>query len=134
MSSEDIWFVGKFDDPNDPRQLEELWAWMMRIQNRLNQFDPNAFALAWIEGAAAGQVISSMGVGSAPVWDATPTLTGATFSGLTASQLVATNASKELVSDATNYVIGVGTNRIFVSATEPTSPPAEVGDIWIDVS
>jgi hypothetical protein len=107
---------------------------MMKMQSRLNQFDPNSFSLAWIEGAIAGQVIQSMGVGVAPVWEDEVLLKNLTLSGLTASQLVATNASKQLISDETNYVIGIGTNRIFVSATEPTSPPAEAGDIWIDVS
>lgn len=104
------------------------------MQGRLNQFDQNAFALAWLEGYAAGAVIASAGVASAPVWSTAPLLTGLRLSGLTASQLVATDASKNLVSDATNYMIGIGTKRIFVSATEPTSPPAETGDIWIDIS
>lgn len=98
--AEDISFVGKFDDPNDPRQLEELWAWIMRMQSRLNQFDPNSFSLAWIEGAASGQVIASMGVGVAPVWEDQPTLTDLTLTGLTASRVVATDASKQLTSVA----------------------------------
>jgi len=100
LLSEDIWFTGKLNDLNDPQQLEELWAWMMKMQGRLNQFDPNSFSLAWIEGATAGQVIQSMGVGVAPVWEDNALLTNLTLSGLTASQLVATDASKVLTSYA----------------------------------
>lgn len=107
--AEDIWFVGKLNDLNDPQQLEELWAWMMKMQGRLNQFDPNSFSLAWIEGAVAGQVIQSMGVGVAPVWEDEVLLKKLTLSGLTASQLVVTDASKLLSSLATITVALGGT-------------------------
>lgn len=98
--AEDIFFVGKFDDPNDPRQQEELWAWMMRVQGRINQFDPESISTSWMEGAAAGQVLRTDGLGTPPVYDDVILLTQLTLAGLTASRLVATDASKVLTSYA----------------------------------
>jgi hypothetical protein len=140
--TEDISFVGKFDDAQDPRQLEELNQWIQKMQNRMNQFDPGSFSLAWIAGAAAGQVIASMGVGVAPVWNDSPTLTGLTLNGLSASALVATNASKQLVSDTNSYMLAGGsggggggtpaTYKITISDTEPPAP-RNVGDLWVQI-
>jgi hypothetical protein len=130
--SERRFLPGKFTDLTEPRQLGTLNDILTQLLAVTNAFDQNSFALAWLEGATAGQVIASKGVTNPPEWDASPSLTGATFSGLTASTLVATNASKALVSDTTNYVIGVGTNTITVGAVAPVGPA--VGDIWVDTS
>ena len=129
---EDIFSVGKFTDLQDLRQLSELNNLLSQILARLNQFDPNSFSLAWIEGYAAGAVIASAGVTNAPQWEESPTLTGLTLTGLTGSKLVRTTAGKVLSSDPKSYIEGVGTAKLTVSATEPTGPA--VGDIWLDSS
>ena len=122
---------GKLTDLSDPRQLGRLNDLLAQLCAIANSFDQNSFALAWIDGDVAGKVIASKGIGVAPEWDASPTLTGARLSGLSASQLVATNSSKDLVSDGTNYIEGVGVNKITVSATPPVGPA--VGDVWLEI-
>lgn len=104
--TEDIFFLGRIDNLEDPRQLEELNQWIIRVQGRVNQIDPSSLPLAWIEGYVAGAVIASMGVDIAPQWQTAPTLTGLTLSGLTASQVVTTNASKELTATASPTITG----------------------------
>lgn len=96
--TERLFLPGKFTDLSgkDPRQLGLLTDLVNQLLAITNSFDQNSFALAWIEGSAAGQVIVSKGVGNAPEWDTAPTLTGATFSGLTASKLVVTDGAKAL--------------------------------------
>jgi hypothetical protein len=130
--SERLVIGGKLTNLQDPQQLGRLNDLLAQLCAITNNFDANSFALAWIDGFAAGAVISSRGVGNAPEWDTSPTLTGATLTGLSASQLVATNAGKQLVSDASNYIIGAGVNTITVSATPPVAPIT--GDLWVDVS
>lgn len=100
---------GAFTDLADPEQLGELNLLLNRILATINVFDPNSFALSWIEGAASGQVIASNGDGNAPVYTGTPTLTGATFSGLTASKVIFTSAAKALTSTGTVGVTQGGT-------------------------
>lgn len=97
---ERLFIPGKLTDLTDPRQLAILNQILTQLLSVYNLFDQNSFALSWIEGAAAGQVIVSKGTGNAPEWEASPTLTGGTFSGLTASQMVHTSAAKALVSVA----------------------------------
>lgn len=87
---------GKFTDLSDPRQLGMLNDLLTQILAVMNAFDQNSFALSWIEGDTDGQVIVSKGVGNAPEWSPTPTLTGATFTGLTGSRPVVTTAGKAL--------------------------------------
>ena len=99
-----LFIAGRFTNLADPAQLGRLNDLLQQLLSVYNTFDQNSFALSWIEGAAAGQTIASRGVGNAPEWDASPSLTGATFSGLTASRLVATNASKQLVSESKQAV------------------------------
>jgi hypothetical protein len=96
--AERLFLAGKLTDLTDQRQLGRLNDVLSQLLAVYNSFDQNSFALAWIEGAAAGQVIASKGIGNAPEWDASPTITGATVTGLNASELVATNAGKQLVS------------------------------------
>jgi len=107
--SERLVIGGKLTDLTKPEQLGRLNDLLSQMLAILNLFDPNSFSLAWIDGSAAGQVIASKGVDVAPEWDATPTLTGVTLSGLTASQLVVTNATKLLTSLATLTVALGGT-------------------------
>jgi len=130
--AEDIFLPGKFTNLNDTEQIAQLNVLRGQMLDRLNQIDPGSLALAWITGDVAGKVIASKGTGNSPEWDASPLLTTATLSGLTASALVATNGSKVLVSDTTNYIIGAGVNTITVGPTEPGSP--QTGDLWIDTS
>jgi hypothetical protein len=130
--SERRFLPGKLTDLSEPRQLGILNDLLSQILSVVNAFDQNSFALAWLEGNPAGYVIASKGNGVAPEWDASPPLTGLRLTGLTASALVATNGSKDLVSDTSNYIIGDGVNKITVGPTEPVDP--QVGDIWIDVS
>lgn len=94
--SERLVIGGKLTDLTKPDQLGRLNDLLSQVLAIVNSFDQNSFALAWIEGDTAGQVIVSKGVGNAPEWDASPTLTGATFSGLTASHLVSLTAGKAL--------------------------------------
>jgi hypothetical protein len=124
---------GKLTDLQDPKQLGRLNDILAQLCAITNAFDQNSFALAWIDGDVAGKVIASKGTGVAPEWDASPPLTGLRLSGLSASQLVATNGSKDLVSDPKTYVQGAASYRLFVSATEPPAPH-QVNDIWIDTS
>ena len=100
---------GAFTDLTSPEQLGELNLLLNRMLALLNVFDPASFALSWLEGAAAGQVIASNGILNAPVWSASPTLTGATVSGLTASHTVFTDAAKALTSIGTVPVEHGGT-------------------------
>jgi hypothetical protein len=93
-----IFVAGKLTDLSDQRQLGRLNDYLSYILSVVNRLDPNAFALAWIEGFAAGAVIASKGVGNSPEWDTTPLLTGLTLSGLSASRPVVTNGSKALSS------------------------------------
>ena len=104
--TEDIYIMGRLDNLQDPRQLEELNQWVAKVQGRVNQIDPGALPLTWIEGYIAGAVIASMGTGVAPEWQASPTLTGLTLSGLTPSEVVTTNASKELTSSSSPTMTG----------------------------
>lgn len=68
---------------------------------------------------ATGQVLTSGGVGAAPAWSASPTLTGLTLSGLGATGVVSTNGSKALQTQtsASSYTptIGDGTNNFTTS-------------------
>ena len=143
--AEDIFLPGKFTDLTQNDQIAQLNDVLGQMLDRLNQIDPNSIALAWLTGDVAGKVIASKGTGNSPEWDASPLLTGLTLSGLTASQFVTTDGSKNLTSTAnsltahlsagdphTQYILGVGTHKITVSDTEPTNP--SVGDIWIDTS
>ena len=98
--AEDIFLPGKFTNLNDNEQIAQLNDILGQMLDRLNQIDPGSLALAWITGDVAGKVIASKGVGNSPEWDDSPLLTGATISGLTASQYVLTNGSKNLVSGA----------------------------------
>lgn len=55
-------------------------------------------SFARLPAVAAGQVLASAGTGTAPAYTDTPTITGATVSGLTGSRVVATDAGKALAS------------------------------------
>jgi hypothetical protein len=126
---EKLFLAGRFTDLSKPDQLGRLNDLLVQILAIVNVFDPNSFALAWIEGATAGQVIASKGANVAPEWDPSPALTGATFSGLTASQLVATNASKALVSvaPASAYTpTNVSEDRAFNADSTSTAELADV--------
>lgn len=94
--SERLVIGGKLTDLTQPEQLGRLNDLLAQLLAVTNSFDQNSFALAWIEGAVAGMTIVSKGVGNAPEWSASPTLTGATFTGLTASFLVSLTAGKVL--------------------------------------
>ena len=131
--SERLVIGGKFTDLTDPVQLGRLNDLLAQTLAIVNSFDQGSFALAWIEGAIAGMVIASKGVGNPPEWDASPTLTGATFSGLTASQLVVTSAAKALASLAVLTVALGGTGAstltdngvLYGNATSPVAATAE---------
>jgi hypothetical protein len=51
-----------------------------------------------LAAVASGSVLASQGVGTLPAWSSSPTLTGLNLSGLTASQAVVTDSSKNLAS------------------------------------
>jgi len=57
-----------------------------------------ATTLSKLADVATGSLLASGGVTTAPAWSSSPTLTGLTLSGLTASRPVATNGSNALVS------------------------------------
>lgn len=75
-------------------------------------FSRNASAVTRIAAVATGQVLGSAGVSTLPAWTASPTLTGLTLSGLTASKPVFTDANKALVSTGTLGVDQGGTGLI----------------------
>ena len=110
--SERRFLPGRFTDLSDQRQLGMLNDLLTQLLAITNAFDQNSFALAWLEGAIAGQVIASKGVSNPPEWDASPTLTGATFTGLTASKIVATGAGKALESQTPVAALNVNSTDL----------------------
>lgn len=68
---------------------------------------------------AVGQALVSGGVGVAPAWSASPTLTGLTLSGLTASTVIYSNAAKAITSlaNAAGYLTNNGAGALSWSAT-----------------
>lgn len=119
---------GKFTDLSDPRQLGMLNDLVNQILAVLNAFDQNSFALAWIEGDAAGQVIVAMGSGNPPEWSPTPTLTGATFSGLSASLPVITTAAKALATIAYTGSTSLRKNLGLETTDSPTFVGIDASD------
>lgn len=74
-------------------------------------FSRSGGSITRIAAVASGQVLASAGVGTLPAWSASPTLTGLTLSGLTASRLVYANASSALTAstvytDGTSFSFG----------------------------
>ena len=104
-----------------------MWSTLV-LPNAATQGDllyaSGANTIGNLADVAVGRVLVSGGVGAAPAYSASPTLTGLILSGLTASTLIYSNATKVITSlaNAAGYLTNNGTGTLSWSAT--TAPTA----------
>lgn len=83
-----------------------------------------ANAIGNLADVAAGSVLVSGGIGVVPAWSASPTLTGLTLSGLTASTIVYSNVGKAITSlaNAAGYLYNDGAGALsYVAGPAPAA-------------
>jgi len=99
-----------------------MWSTLV-LPNAATQGDllyaSGANTIGNLADVAVGQVLVSGGVGAAPAYSASPTLTGLMLSGLTASTLIYSNATKAITSlaNAAGYLYNNGAGVLSWAAT-----------------